>query len=445
MTVITIHNEIMNHFCAPQSHTVVILKLLLTEYLVLLTTFVAIQIMGIDVGIVFGIVVAIIEYVVTTSQNPSLRRVLKQSRAIWGQNHRKFMKDVIYNPCHPQIIILEITETVFFGSSLLVFSQICEEIGLDATPDELYDFALNSPRMHSYALQSRSSHTPQSPGYPEGQRGRGAQRRLSKACPRKHKPRFIVLEMDQVANVDASAARSCFLQLAKMCSKSGIILCAAGANSRIQWVFRSHDVSYASDEEEIIKGMMLNPFERSYTTIPSGKLILFTTVNECLELCENQLINEHQQNNLLEAPKLGSASGIFSSTRSQDLMLYQDSEESCSQKIQLSKVFELILGMEGVKDRELLKAFDQGGSVNVEELTFGQNQKIYSVDDTADSFYIVLRGRVRICRKLPKEDDQVRSILRSSLEKEVSYVNVGQIFGYVDFALERRRSFNAGK
>lgn len=80
-----------------------------------------------------------------------------------------------------------------------------------------------------------------------------------------------------------------------------------------------------------------------------------------------------------------------------------------------------------------------------------QNEKIFSVDDKSDCFYVVLRGCIRICRKLPDNrsadaPDQVHSMLRrSSLEREISYVNVGQIFGYVDFALERRRCFNAGK
>ncbi len=419
-------------------------KLLLSEYLVLLATFVAIQVVGIDGGIIFGLIVAIIEHVVTSSQLPSLRRVLKQSTAIWGQNHRQFIQDVVYSRRNPQIMTLEITETVFFGSSLLVFSQICSEIGLNATSDEMYNFAMNSPRMHSYTRSPRLTpplHVPE--------RRKGLHRKLSKTYLLKHRPKFVVLEMTQVSNVDASAARSCFLQLAKMCSKYGITLCAAGANSRVQRVFRSHDISYTSDEEEIVKGMMLNPFEHISSStrkkIPSCKLVLFTTVNECLELCENQLIYEHQQNNLLEPPKLGSASHTIRSS-SQDLICHDE----CPTKIPLSKIFERILGMEdgSSEAKEILKPFDEEESDIVEELALGQNEKIFSVGDDADCFYIVLCGRVRICRKLPSNearDDQVLSMLRSSVDREVSYINIGQVFGYVDYALKRRRSFNAGE
>ena len=58
-------------------------KLLLTEYLVLIATFIAIQIIGIDAGILFGVVVAIIDHVVTTAQVTTVTRVVKRSRAVW--------------------------------------------------------------------------------------------------------------------------------------------------------------------------------------------------------------------------------------------------------------------------------------------------------------------------------------------------------------------------
>ena len=54
-------------------------------------------------------------------------------------------------------------------------------------------------------------------------------------------------------NVDASAASSCFLQLAKLCEKRGIFLCAAGVLPRVEWMLRSHRVAFKFDEEvEII-------------------------------------------------------------------------------------------------------------------------------------------------------------------------------------------------
>ncbi len=384
----------------------------------LLATFVAIQIVGINGGIVFGLLVAVVEYVVTTSQVPSLRRVLKRSRTVWEQQHRRFL-NTVYDSRNPKIITLEITETVFFGSSLLLFSQICDEIGFAATSDELDDIAMSSPRNHS--------------GHGKTRKKLKSNKKLEVA---KEKPRYVVLEMNQVANVDASAARSCFLQLAKICSKNGVVLCAAGANSRVEWILRSHDVTYTADEEDAIKRVMLDPLEPISVDIASGKIILFSNINECLELCENQLIYEYQPNNLLEPPKFGS------SRSANDLMNYVDDDTST--KIPLSKIFERILGMEESNDRYLLKSFDEGGAAKVVEKTLFLDQKLFARDEISDCFYVVLRGAIRISRTLIDTDQQLSRGQRSS-EGEASYVNVGQIFGYVDFALQRRRSFNAGK
>ena len=277
----------------------------------MIATFVAIQLVGLNGGIVFGLIVAVVEYVVTTSQVPSLRRVLKRSRAVWEQQHRRFIQDTVYDSRNPKIVTLEITETVFFGSSLLLFSQICDEIGFSATPTELEDMAMSSPRNHS------------------GSRSKvNRKRKDGKNLLANQRPRYVVLEMNQVANVDASAARSCFLQLAKICFKNGVVLCAAGANSRVEWILRSHDVLYTAEEEDVIKSIMHNPLEPVSVEIPSGKLILFSNINECLELCENQLIYEYQPHNLLEPPKLGSSRSL------QDLT---NCDNERSNKIQLSK------------------------------------------------------------------------------------------------------------
>ena len=58
-------------------------KLLLSEYCVLIATFVAIHIIGIDAGILFGVIVAVIDHVFTTAQVTTVTRVVKRSRAVW--------------------------------------------------------------------------------------------------------------------------------------------------------------------------------------------------------------------------------------------------------------------------------------------------------------------------------------------------------------------------
>lgn len=381
---------------------------------------------GINGGIVVGLIVAVVEYVINSSQLPSLRRVLRRSRAVWEPQHRKLLQDIVYNSKTPQIITLEITETVFFGSSLQLFSQICDEIGLDATPVDIHDLNLASPRFHSGRSPSiQKKHTKEI-------------KHIKETIQKQNRPRYVVLEMTQVSNIDASAARSCFLQLAKICSKSGIVLCACGANSRVDWILRSHDVTYSSEEEEILKRFMLDPLEDVNVSLPTGKLILFSSINECLELCENQLIYVYKHNNLREPPKLGSKGSKL------DLLSGEDVEDD---KTLLSVIFGRVLGIECNNEKSVLKYFDKGGSAEVDEIELDAGQKVFVEDETSDGFFVVLRGSVTIGR---------RSISRRSIsllvpEEETdsfdmtSYISVGGIFGYVDFAIQRQRSFTAGK
>jgi hypothetical protein len=388
--------------------------MLISEYMVLLATFVAIQMVGIDGGIILGVIVAVVEYVISSSQLPSLRRVTKRSRAVWEPQHRRLLQNTVYDSRNPKIITLEITETVFFGSSLLLFSQICDEIGISATPTDLHDMILASPRHHS---------GPSPANMRKHKNGKNTLR------SKKNRPRYVVLEMSQVANVDASAARSCFLQLAKMCSKNGIVLCAAGVNRRVDWILRSHDVSFTSEEEQIVKGLMLNPLETVSSPVPSGKLILFNSINECLELCENQLIYDFEQNNLVEPPKLGT------STSNLDLTSGQEEEEI---KIQLSTIFGRILGMEGSNNKFLLESFDNGGSAAVEEIELSYGQEVFTIDEVADSFYVVLCGSVGICRA---DRHASRSTVRpndrdrSNLTDTVSNIPVSKTLLYSSFII----------
>jgi len=119
--------------------------------------------------------------------------------------------------------------------------------------------------------------------------------------------------------------------------------------------------------------------------------------------------------------------------------------------IPLSTIFGRILGMEGISDKLLLQSFDSGGSAEVDTLDLKYAESVFTVDQLADSFFIVLCGSVGICRADPQEEHQRRSIIHSRTPGQseapftnvVSYLSVGGIFGFVDFAIQRRRSFNA--
>eukprot|EP00558_Chaetoceros_sp_UNC1202_P000648 CAMPEP_0197259498 /NCGR_PEP_ID=MMETSP1429-20130617/83547_1 /TAXON_ID=49237 /ORGANISM="Chaetoceros sp., Strain UNC1202" /LENGTH=175 /DNA_ID=CAMNT_0042723705 /DNA_START=423 /DNA_END=950 /DNA_ORIENTATION=+ len=119
-------------------------------------------------------------------------------------------------------------------------------------------------------------------------------------------------------------------------------------------------------------------------------------------------------------------------------------------KTSLSTIFGRILGLGNESDTGVLEAFEEGGIAQVQEVSLFCGDSLYSRDEVADSFYVVLAGCVEICRDSYEDNANFLNTSGRSLASEkskigdvVSYLHVGGIFGYVDFSLGRRRSFDA--
>lgn len=217
-------------------------RVLLSEYGTIWGTFVAIQIVGVDFGIVLGVLVAILDNVVSTAQTTTVRRVQKRSRAVWTPSEYKVLHDHGYHVRSPKIVVLDIAGPVFFGSSLGLLDRMIDEVGLSAGTDDSFSL-IRSPHTSSFLLMSdKRPSIMRSPGKP-----------LALHRP----PQFVVIDLSLVSNMDASAARTCFLQFSTMCSKRGIVVCAACATPRMDWVFRSHSVTYSIEKEEEMKSRIL--------------------------------------------------------------------------------------------------------------------------------------------------------------------------------------------
>lgn len=409
-------------------------KLIPSEYAVLFTTFVAIQFVGIDGGIIFGVIVAVVEYVVSNSRLSSLRKVSKQSRAVWQPHHRKLLQEVVYERQNPKILTLEIRETVFFGSSLNLLSRICDEIGINASAHDIYELSIASPRHFS-----KSPLSPTASSLASIKRNRKGGDGKQQACikERKRRPKYVLLDLSQVPNVDASAARSCFLQLAKMCHKNGISMIATGPNTRVDWVLRSHDVAYSLEEEAVIKNELLYPHRGIQADIPSGKVLLFDSLNIALEHCETKLLFDLEQrksNTMYIAPA--------------SVIPHSSMESGHSMKTKLSTIIGRILGTKDEKEKEKLCHLDKGGKCQVEEIEYFYGDDVYTENEHADSFYVVLIGCVDICRDSATENlthsgRKLADTSTTSFGEVISYMQVGSVFGYIDFSLGRRRRINA--
>lgn len=175
-------------------------SVLMSEYATIWGTFIAIQLVGVDAGIVIGILFAILENVVVTAQTTIVHRVRKRSRAVWNREGFKILEDYGYHPTYPKIISLELAGPVFFGSSLHVLNKLIEDTGLQQSESlgSQAESPLKSPHTSSYLLTKDRKHSFfKNPRAPTG---------LSRP------PQFVVLDLAQVSSIDASAARACFLQ-----------------------------------------------------------------------------------------------------------------------------------------------------------------------------------------------------------------------------------------
>ena len=244
--------------------------------------------MGINGGIGLGIVVAIFDFVWTTANVSSVIRVSRRSLALWGPQARAFIDRQYHTG---KIATLQLTGSVFFGSSMLILTNILEEAGVNVDVDEKVEInRVNSPlpnrRINNLRVPGNLSPSP-SPvnGQLEQRRKERTQQpeRRNILIPlRKVPPRFLVLDLSTVSNVDASAARGCFLQLAKMCHRRKIVVCAAGGNSRIHWMLLTHDTAQNADVDALANG-----------TLESNELILlFDDLDEALKFAEKTIVKD---------------------------------------------------------------------------------------------------------------------------------------------------------
>ena len=438
-------------------------KLLLSEYSVLVGTFIAIHIVGIDGGIVAGIMLAGLDYVVTTAKASSVQQVEKRSRAVWNQEQWRFLQQHGYERANPKIVTLEIKGSVFFGSSLQLLTAMTQQIGIKTMAEDREEMTkvmaspthFRSPRPSPSSSAKFDMRKPTSVPTRIGGSTIVEQRAAT--------PELVVLDLSQMQNLDASAARGCFLQFTKMCTRRGVVVCASGASVRVDWVLRSHEGAYDLDEEEPVKEKLLGSMSRT-AALDLSKILLFETIYEALEFCERCLIERMDSGN--------SMTGSFSSA------VYKSPRSVVSQYT-LFAAFKQYLGLEE-RETMLLEAFEAGGRKFHDELHLNSGDAIFAEGQPSDSFYIILAGSVALHQQeqsaralvAARHGHSVRTLLagdsygqqnilsgagllshstkRHSFQEKSGdlgainkYLQLGAIFGFVDFILDQNRRFGA--
>ena len=416
-------------------------QVFLTEYGVVVLTFLAIQVVGIDAGIIVGVLVAIVDHVVLTATTSTITKVFKRSRAIWTKEENKILHNHAYNlNWGQQIVTLELTGTIFFGSALQTLKKISDEAYLQEDADHTpKNDVMHSPMTpHAPSLSSMTLRRNQDQRLsPKGQQTDNVV--LSNAG--RHPPKFLVLDLLYVTHLDASATRGCFLQLVKICAKQGIIVCASGVTPRIEWLFRTHGVAYPTNLESSEAKARLCSQSHGANKPSCENALLFVTCEDALEFCENALLHEYRAKRQIPVvPHLvGPKAQSFTSVLAKIIRASEDEKE--------------VLGrMESQRYHEI-KVYKSG-------------EVLFQLNTHSDAFYVVLQGAVannsgsdRTVDRLKQEvysgagrvgsksdlmdtvflDQQAKAGKSNDVVAATWYV--GSVVGFLDYMLDRPRLF----
>ena len=379
-------------------------QVFLSEYFTVWFTFASIHVVGINFGILMGILIAICDQVFTTAQSTGLNRIEKRSRAVYTPVDAKIIHERAYCSFAPKIVTLEVIGNLFFGSSLSLLNRVYEEIGL-TSDGETKDTPQNE------ALSVRGLTIP---------------------------PKYVVLDLMRVTHLDASATRGCFLQLAKMAAKKDITVCASGLSPRIEWMFRSHEVAFDTAEDEgKEKAELIDPRKRVSDDEEHERILLFTTAAEALEFCESLLLQDINGG----TAKRNSSFSLMSPINEGFL-------EEKSRAHTISHVLSNFLGSTNDQTHILEKLMDLRWH---KEVTYNSGQVIFHKRSDSDAFFVVLHGCVanstssniqsmRQKQSVVSGAGKVASTLGTSSHNHTLW-QAGAVFGFNDYLLGRKRLF----
>jgi CRP-like cAMP-binding protein len=205
-------------------------------------------------------------------------------------------------------------------------------------------------------------------------------------------------------------------------------------------MLRSHDVAYDVKEEARVEAHLQSRTAGQECT-KCDRVLLFLTIHEALEFCENVLIHDLKADKVTKRPSF----------------VKLDQYDETSEK-SIAVIISHILGLEA-DERNVVKILDDERYYS--ELHLRAGQLVFNEDTHPSSFYIVLKGSVAVATsEAPKKEDggivSVAGPVSGSYSRKWLDPNVemlqgslssiwpaGGIFGYVDYMLERPRKFRA--
>lgn len=184
-----------------------------SEYAALLFTFVAIQALGLNAGLVAGCVAASVHFMSSAVAAAAPKRVNKSSLSLRDPQESRKLSAMKH-----RLVVLELAGTVWWGTASSLLAKIKRSLGA------VVDDGASPPGERSSLLREAARGPAAAPPDPEAARSWN-----------------VILDCRRVDGLDASACRACFVPLARLAAARGFGVAVSGLREDHVKLLAAHD------------------------------------------------------------------------------------------------------------------------------------------------------------------------------------------------------------
>eukprot|EP00054_Salpingoeca_dolichothecata_P023001 m.152094 g.152094 ORF g.152094 m.152094 type:complete len:1056 (+) comp24534_c0_seq1:22-3189(+) len=248
----------------------------LFEYIIIWLTFIAINALNLEFGMLIGIGIAALAFVIMYARARTIKYISATSNTIRSFKQRRLLASQ-----KRRIVALELRGFLFFGSSLRVLNHVKHSVIVSAiSPNKTGELG-NGVELSDKSSKTLTDEPNDEEQYSHLQRldARPGERLLESEAMTVLPTDFLVLDFHAVTGLDATAVRTCFVALQQQLALHGIVLVFTGLSPAMQRLMQAHAV--------------LPPPEAVDEDLDQDQLLVqhFPTLDEGLEWSEDELLS----------------------------------------------------------------------------------------------------------------------------------------------------------
>lgn len=424
--MIFIGAELLKSWLGPDAYR----KLLFGEYLTALGTFCCLNALGVQLGLAAGVALAALSFLVEYARAQTVNVVHKTSNVIRNaEQHRLlYSSDTTGAKLAKQqaVVTIELHGHIFFGSATRIHDLVKSAVVVPSWSNKARNARsrahsaattiASSSFTHSLSVKSLEAeclpllhHDSNQLAYQTVETSSSLETLdgvPAEEVDRMIATRFIVFNFADVSGVDATATRACFLALKVLLDRFKVCVLYCGMRPRIERLLRVNGVLPPEDADSLC------------TYDEAFKYCRVTTdLDLALDWCEQQLIMDAARDNRSRSDDWETqlTSGILAS----------------ESPLSLPRILRAYLDKSGVDIRATVDDLAEHFQLTL----FQSNDHVFSLDETADAWFVLLRGQVELLTPSPSAN------LSSNFSKGelVGRVRPGCLFGDMDFVLRQPR------